>query len=367
MKLELSNKMLTFALIGLVIVIVLALIINRYRSKSKFEWPVPDADMKQDDTDLTNDLQRYQDTYNLEMIRVNAMPTGDAKTAAIMAAETVLSNDINTRVGQYVSGKCPAVASGSKPAATNDPVVDAANTAAWDAYSSDLAKIQQAYYSIVGDAAVTPTSTPSSDQVLAARKADISGATRKYIATICPKFYYKTADDTAIIDGYKTWTYVATGTAPAIGMLGSDVTKDNVKAWADYAAKTKSTMSSVTVPLGSATAGPVAVLDTTGFAVGDSVQFTYQTVADTGSMTTSAPVMGTITAIGAAPSPSFTITPTTVPSTRYIVPSGTVIAKGMVPAQTKWSKLDVAGGVPNWKKARDYGPGSYPKPGWGTV
>jgi hypothetical protein len=150
-------------------------------------------------------------------------------------------------------------------------------------------------------------------------------------------------------------------------MLGSDVTKDNVKAWVDYAAKTKSTTSSVTVPLGSATAGPVAVLDTTGFAVGDSVQFTYQTVADTGSMTTSAPVMGTITEIGAAPSPSFTITPTTVPSTRYIVPSGTVIAKGMVPAQTKWSKLDVAGGVPNWKKARDYGPGSYPKPTWGTV
>jgi hypothetical protein len=43
-----------------------------------------------------------------------------------------------------------------------------------------------------------------------------------------------------------------------------------------------------------------------------------------------------------------------------------VIAKAMVAASTTWSKLDAAG-VPNWKKARDYGPGSYPKPVWGTV
>ena len=78
MKLELSNKMLTFALIGLVVVIVLALIINRYRSKSKFEWPVPNP--AADDTQLANDLQGYQDTYKLAMIGLNARPAPDAKT-----------------------------------------------------------------------------------------------------------------------------------------------------------------------------------------------------------------------------------------------------------------------------------------------
>jgi hypothetical protein len=351
MKLELSNKMLTFALIGLVIAIVLALIINRYRSKSKFEWPVPNP--QTDDTQLTNDLQGYQDTYNLAMIGVNAMPAGDAKTAEMMRAETTLSTAINNRVGRYVSDKCPEVSSGTIP-------TDATKVPFWNAYQSDLAKVQQAYYAVVG--AATATSAPPSEQVLAARKADISGATRKYIASVCPNFYKTTTTDPTA--DYKTWAYVEAGTAPTNGLLKTDVSAANVTTWAGYAAKTKSSTSSVTVSPGAVDVGPVAVLDTTGFAVGDKVQFTYQVVnKDTGATTTSAPVMGTIKNIDAG----ITITPdTAVPSTGYIIPSGTVIAKAMVAASTTWSKLDAAG-VPNWKKARDYGPGSYPKPVWGTV
>ena len=346
------------------IVIVLAFAINRYRSKSKFEWPVPTPG--DDDTKLASDLQGYQDTFNLAMIGVNAMPAGDAKTAAIMTAETALSTSINNRVASYVSSKCPAVTSGSKPADTGNATVDAANTAAWNAYQSDLAKVQQAYYSVVG--AATATSTPPSEQVLAARKADISGATRKYIATVCPNFYKTTSTDPTA--DYKTWAYVESGTAPANGLLKTDVTAANVTTWAGYAAKTKSTTSSVTV-LPGAGSGTVdlpalAVADTTGFAVGDSVQFTYQVVSkDTGATTTSAPVMGTIKEFKTAPI-GIVITVTSVPTTGYVVPSGTVIAKAMMPASTTWSKLDAAG-VPNWKKARDYGPGSYPKPTWGTV
>ena len=351
MKLELSNKMLTFALIGLVIVIVLALTINRYRSKSKFEWPVPNP--QADDTQLANDLQGYQDTYNLAMIGVNAMPAGPDKTAAMMTAETTLSNAINNRVGRYVSDKCPEVSSGTIP-------TDATKVPFWNAYQSDLAKVQQAYYTVVG--AATATSTPPSEQVLAARKADISGATRKYIASVCPNFYKTTTTDPTA--DYKTWAYVEAGTAPTNGLLKTDVSAANVTTWAGYAAKTKSSTSSVTVSPGAVDVGPVAVADTTGFAVGDKVQFTYQVVnKDTGATTTSAPVMGTIKTLGAG----ITLTPdTAVPATGYIIPSGTVIAKAMVTASTTWSKLD-ATGVPNWKKARDYGPGSYPKPTWGTA
>lgn len=359
MKLEVNKRTLTFALIGLVVVVILALIINRYRSKSKFEWPV--ATPKADDTQLAADLQTYQDTYNLSMIAVNAMPDGAAKTAAMMAAETTLTNAINTRVASYVSNKCPAVSTGSAPTPTGDATVDAANTAAWNAYQSDLAKVQQAYYTVIGTA--TATTTPSSEQVLAARKADISGATRRYIASICPTFYKTTSADPT--SSYTTWTYTASGTAPAIGLLGSDVTNANVTTWAGYAAKTKSTTSSVTVSPGATTVGPISFADTTGFANGDTVQYTYQVVDKaTGLTTTASPVMGTITGLTAT---SFSITPsTTVPSTGYIVPSGTVIAKAMIANSTTWNKLDTSN-VPNWKKARDYGPGSYPKPTWGTV
>ena len=361
MKFEISKRTLTFALIGVVVVIALALIIRRYRSKSKFEWPV--ASPQADDTQLASDLQSYQDTYNLSMIAVNAMPAGPDKTTAMMTAETTLSNAINNRVATYVSTKCPAVSTGAAPASTGNATVDAANTAAWNAYQADLSKVQQAYYAIMGT--TTATSTPSSEQVIASRKADISGATRKYIATICPSFYKTTTTDPT--DTYKTWVYTASGTAPSIGLLGSDITTANITTWAGYAAKTKSSTSSVTVSPGAADVGPIAVLDTTGLAVGDSVQYTYQVVdKSTGLVTTASPVMGTIKTLGTAPA-SITITPVTaVPATGYIIPSGTVIAKAMITASPTWSKLD-ATGVPNWKKARDYGAGSYPKPAWGTV
>jgi hypothetical protein len=358
MKFDISKRTFTFALIGVVIVIALALIIRRYRSKSKFEWPV--ASPQADDTQLAADLQTYQDTYNLSMISVNAMTAGPDKTTAMMTAETTLSNAINDRVGRYVSSKCPAVSTGTAPASTGNATVDQANTAAWNTYQSDLSKIQQAYYAIMGT--TTATSTPSSEQVIASRKADISGATRKYIATICPSFYKTTTTDPT--NTYKTWVYTASGTAPAVGLLGSDITSANITTWAGYAAKTKSSTSSVTVSPGAADVGPIAVLDTTGLAVGDSVQYTYQVVdKSTGLVTTASPVMGTIKKLDGG----ITITPVTaVPATGYIIPSGTVIAKAMITASPTWSKLD-ATGVPNWKKARDYGPGSYPKPTWGTV
>jgi hypothetical protein len=362
MKLEISKKVLTFAIIGLVTLIVLALVINRYRSRSKFEWPVPDAEVTQDETDLKNDLQGYQNTYNLSIIGVNAMPEGADKTAAMMAAEKTLADAINDRVGRYVSKKCPAVSSSSAPPATGDAAIDAANTAAWNAYQTNLGKIQQAYYSVIGSAG-TPNNPPS-EQVLAARKADISGATRKYIADICPKFYKTTSADPT--PDYVKWNHVDSGTpTDTVGLSKADVTNENITTWAGYAAKTKSTTASLTVQPGTGSAQvtlePLAVADTTGFEAGDSVQFTYQVVTkDTGVTTTSAPVMGTINSTTGT---SITLTVSSVPTTGYIIPSGTVIAKAMVSGSPTWNLLDAVG-VPNWKKARDYGPGSYPKQSW---
>lgn len=366
MKLEISKRTLTFALIGLVIVVILALIINRYRSRSKFEWPVTGTPAA-DDTQLTSDLQTLQDNYNIAMIAVNAMPTGTAaeiaaKNQAMLNAQKTLTTNINTKVQTYISGKCPEVTSGVAPAAT-----DTAKTAAWTAYQSDLAKIQQSYYTVIG--AATATSSPSSILVLAARKADISGATRKYIATVCPNFYYTSASDPTAT--YKQWTHVTSGTAPSVGLLGSDVTNANITTWASYAALTKSTNAELAVLPGATTIGsstaPLTAADWTNFAVGDTVQFTYQTVDASGVATTSAPVKGTIaTLVGTT---GITITPTapfTIPSSGLIVPSGTVVAKALVTSSTNWSKLD-SSNVPNWKKARDAGPGTYPRPTWGTI
>jgi hypothetical protein len=165
------------------------------------------------------------------------------------------------------------------------------------------------------------------------------------------------------------WNHVDSGTpTDTIGLSKASVTNENITAWADYAAKTKSTTASLAVSPGTGSAqvtlGPLTVADTTGFDANDSVQFTYQVVnKDTGVTTTSAPVMGTISSLTGT---SITLTVASVPTTGYIIPSGTVIAKAMVAGSDKWNKLD-GSNVPNWKKARDYGPGSYGGPAWGTT
>jgi hypothetical protein len=46
-----------------------------------------------------------------------------------------------------------------------------------------------------------------------------------------------------------------------------------------------------------------------------------------------------------------------------IIPSGSLFAKAYKNGATLWKNVD-ANGVPNWKKARDAGPGTYPTPTW---
>jgi hypothetical protein len=273
----------------------------------------------------------------------------------MMTAEQTLANAINTRVNTYVTSKCGA-ASGTAP-----PSTDAAATTAWNTYQANLGKIQGAYLVINNNASAA--TNPTSEQVIAARKADISGATRKYLATRCPNFYKtESTDPTAT---YTAWTLVEAGTtAPANGFFKPNVTTGNISSWAGYAARTKSTSASFTVQPGTGVAGsigPLAVPDITGFQANDPVQFTYQTVnKDTGVTTTSGPITGTITAV----TPTSMTISAVIPVSGFIVPSGTVIAKALVP-NSNWNKID-ANNVPNWKKARDYGPGSYPVPTWGA-
>jgi hypothetical protein len=304
------------------------------------------------------------------MINFKALPQSNAteiaaKNTAMMNAEQTLATAINNRVGTYVTNKCDA-ARGTQPTDGDG----AAATTAWNTYQSDLGKIQAAYLVINNNA--SPSTTPTSEQVIAARKADISGATRKYLATRCPKFYKtESTDPTAT---YTAWTLVESGaSAPATGngFFKPNVTTENIKSWAGYAARTNSTSANLTVQPGTgvvASIGSVTVPDTSGFEVNDSIQFTYQTVnKDTGVTTTSGPITGTITAVSAAGvSPATMTINAAIPASGFIVPLGTVIAKALISTSTTWNKVD-GSNVPNWKKARDYGPGSYPAQTWGTT
>lgn len=358
MKLTIDDKTLRRILLVVAIVSVLLIFIF-FRRRSAFIWSATSTEPN--DAALTTRLNGYQDTYNTAMITINAMADGAAKTTAIMDAEKTLTTNINTAVGDYINGKCPEVTSGTAPASS-----DTAKTTAWNTYQSDLASIGTAYYTLIRNA--TASTTPSATEVLAARKADITGATRKYIATVCPDFYNTAAGNPT--NTYKTWaSYTTTAAAGAatIGFVADKITTTNVNTWLGYAAKTYTSSTSVAVSQGTTTAGPITLGDVTDLVAGTTqVQFNSQTVnRTTGAVTTNPSQMATIATVDSA-AKTVTLTLATAPgASGIIIPANTVFAKALKTGSTSWNLG--AATTPNWKLARDAGPGTIPVPTWATT
>jgi hypothetical protein len=388
MILKLDKKVIVGLVIGFVFLIIITLIVIRFRSRSKYQYPVASSDAL--GTTMNTTLKGCQDTFNVSMITNNAMAAGTTKDTAIATAETAYANCVKGAVGTYSSSTCPEITTaniGTKPS-------DATKAGYYDTYTtSELPAIQVPYYSPLGTAISSFTrggTVPSTDMVVAARKADLAGATRKYIAKVCPSFYTAADGTTAKTTAYTAWqTYTATpGNTSAEGFYGTNVTNASIITWADYAALTKQipvATASQAISAGTASFS-VTLNDATGFVQNDFVQFTYQTYnSSTGAVTTVAPVLGKLTAVnGAAITVAFYKNGSTaVPQAAFsaanppvamnapsalLIPGGTVFARGLITsdlitAAEKWYKLD-SSNVPNWKKARDYGPGSYPVQTW---
>lgn len=341
-----SRKVLIGIAVALTVIILLLIVIIS-RRRSRFVWPVASGTPDTSDTALSDQLSRAQEVYNRELIRISGLPASE-RPAATLTAEQTFSTSVASATNTFVNGKCPDVLKAQSGLAPTN----AANQTAWNQYQTDIASIQDAYYTAMGSA--TASTTPTSNEVIAARKADLSGATRKYIATICPSFY--TTDSGTPPPPYASWSYVASGTAPSVGVLGTNVTTANINTWATKAAKTTrvNNTNGYALLAGVTTTGALTVDDSTIFTSGNKVQLMYQALSDIGAATRTY-VTGTVSA--STPT-SVTITlETAVPSGGVIIPNGTVIATGLRPDSASWY---VGGQTPNWTKARDYGPGSYP-------
>ena len=150
---------------------------------------------------------------------------------------------------EYVTNKCPYGSinndyyldpSGSgKPSIPNDPA-----RALYDTYrvtsGKGIAKIQNDYNPIItASSAAAVTGTPlnyyvNTTAVQQARKADITGATRAYLSTVCPGFYTDTTGS-AVETTYKTWDIGA-------AQYGYQVpTSAKLNNWATYAIDTSVT------------------------------------------------------------------------------------------------------------------------------
>lgn len=338
-------------------IVAVLLIFIFFRRRSAFIWSA--SSTESNDVALTTRLNGLQDTFNTSMITINGLPDGTDKTNRTLEAERILTTGINTAVGDYINGKCPEVTSGTAPASS-----DTAKTTAWNTYQSDLASIGTAYYTLIRDA--TASTTPTTTEILAARKADITGATRKYIATVCPDFYNTAAGNPTTT--YRNWvTYATTAAAGSatIGFVSDKITTINVNTWLAYAAKTYTSSTSVSVSQGTTTAGPITLTDVTDLVVGTQVQFNSQTVDKvTGAVTTNASQMATIATVDSA-AKTVTLTLATAPgASGIVIPANTVFAKALKAGSTSWNLG--AATTPNWKLARDAGPGTIPVPTWAT-
>lgn len=145
---------------------------------------------------------------------------------------------ITSKTSEYVTSMCPWT--------TNVPTAGSASAAVITAkatFDTDISTIRTAYTALQNS-----VSTDLTPVLNAARRADITGATRKYLNTVCPN-YYVSASGTAVPASYSTWQASATTIAtnpPAVYFDGSRLTftdattKAAVKArlisWAKYAA-----------------------------------------------------------------------------------------------------------------------------------
>lgn len=242
MELKLSDKTLRKILIGVAIVAVIILIVNGLVRRSRYTFPTTGT--AQEDTTLTTQLQTCQTAYS------QAIVAGTAPATAQATLKTCVSGKVST----YVQAKCPYT-NGIQPGATGGGPATTDTTAAWSAYQRNIGIIRDAYAEQITAASATPSDAAYPlTLVQAARKADLTGATRQYLATACPSttgpgFYTEAGYDTTITTDaagattvtpktvtypdpvsakYKSWTGAANA---GYGFDPARVTRANIIAW----------------------------------------------------------------------------------------------------------------------------------------
>lgn len=198
-------------------------------------------------TDLKTALVACQDAYARDVINSVAPSTATATRTTCIA----------TAVSPYTRGHCQWLPQndGDSIPVPDDSAANAAAKTAYTTYQNDIKTIQLAYVSAANraaagtfsgltTAALAPLATPI---VSAARAADITGATQKYLAKVCPGFYQP--GDPAGTDpspGYLAWTAVSSSTDALPQTAGSQkhfwassttgITDAAILTWAQYAA-----------------------------------------------------------------------------------------------------------------------------------
>lgn len=121
---------------------------------------------------------------------------------------------ITNKTADYVASMCPWITNTPTSATASSAVVSAKTT-----FDNDIAIIKTAYTALQNGASADLTPI-----VNAARRADITGATRKYLTAVCPSYYVPAAGGSAPAE-YATWQGFAATSSGGVGTVPSPAPK----------------------------------------------------------------------------------------------------------------------------------------------
>jgi hypothetical protein len=223
-------------IIGIVVVVIVAAFLyKKYVNRSKYAIPPTTTS----DTNTTR-----QTTYSSNLVACETQYINDMN-AADPNANTKVNNCISSNVVAYYNARCPFLpqGTGTTGALTGaGNILNGTSNVAYMAYKTDIDAINAVYTPLIAAAG----QTASTLVIQAARKADFTGATRKYFATLCPDLYSNTMGNT-LQTTYTGWTRSSTA---AYGWDSSLVTTARIWEWAKYAGQppTTGTDGSYTAP-----------------------------------------------------------------------------------------------------------------------
>lgn len=210
---------------AIVIVIILLIVIRWRRSLSKYTYADITAGTGLQETTTYSNIISCQVAYNT----ANITATDQTRPGFMLTFTDCVRSNVNS----YVENKCPWI--------NRNPInTDGSAWTAYQTFTNDTNSVKTAYADLVTRATESATFSPSLTIVNAALKADLTGATRRYLATVCTDYFKPGGNVTDPTSTYSAWRVVTGATTPNAysfyaGATGS-ITAAQVNTWATKAA-----------------------------------------------------------------------------------------------------------------------------------
>jgi hypothetical protein len=218
----------------IIIALVLLVLWYRRRTQSKYTYDQIKTGGSPPESTTYSNIVACQLTFNTSNVTAT-----DATRPALL---NTFNQCVRSNVGFYVDTKCVWVTTDTNgimiaPTTVGVNGATASDVAAYTQFTNDQNAIQTAYVDLFTRS--SDTTSPTTEMVDAAFKADLTGATRRYLSTVCSNYFKTATNDPSTI--YSEWRVATGATAPTVysfwpGATGK-VTAAMVTTWVAKAAR----------------------------------------------------------------------------------------------------------------------------------